>query len=1339
MTITRCVRIVLTLAALALAGRLAAGEPPVVFSGLKSEAKTESALPSDLALIPGDAAGFISIHPAALFDKVVNKDARKIRDLAKSFEEASGLKATDIERVTIALIGEDKPLAVVRTVQPYDKAALLETLVPGAKKQEIEGKTCYKSADKDRLVCFVDERVFFIGDKADETAFAHYLKGATTKPDFSSMLTQTLSETPQHLAIGCIDLRLLGTLGENSPFDKLGSAQLVGDAEWAVVRCDYDGEIKVEARITYPTEESAWQGTKVVRIGVDNVRGLCLELTVAADMAQGDDVKSKELRRFKSALQLVRQLEKSLQGVEAKPVKCEGGFELAVKFGVKASKDALTRAIGDALDDKMLGIGTTVSGASLPSGAYLEHPPQSVPRESLEGAPVGKPSRTTEGQPLRAPTATTPDSEVEQMPKIVVDHTAANFRAVPRNAAAFLTIRVADLFDQMCDKDLDAFQKFDDEFQKNTGLRHADVELFTVVVLPPHKDEKSGPTACIVTLKNACDKDSLFKPLQDNPLKKIKIGGKECCQNDAENRLFYFIDERTFLWGGSDQEAFAACLKALDDDSNTKTPLSLALAKSKDCHVFGWCDVSKFDIANKSVDMPFIKILAETQTATLTMHYDGELKTNVTLLFEDEESAKTGARAMMSGVKLLRSEVAIMTNMADIAKEGGDVAGPELKQFVGLIGFMEKLETALQTVEAKTAKDADGCWSTSVVCNVKVGRKALTKAMTAVPDMENEMFKLKAPEKGAVLEPLPPLSPSFGESSAPSTAPVRPVELNLTLPSPTEKSAVKLTVANTTKTKALLYQQGEDNKLTFCKEIPVGEAIDVPAKAGQRWIVLFPDKKDGGETFVLGSSDGTWLLRPTVEPAATAPQQSHRGGTTDGPDKRTANYDPPPVTYSPPPGLDPRFSEHQSYPKGLVFSDSVRRTHYTAVPKNAAAFLTIRVADLFDKMCDKELDAFKKFDDEFQKNTGLRHADIRLLTIITLPGKDGKQGGPTVSVVALNQPCDKDKLFAPLQKTPLHKIKLAGKECYQSDDKDRLFYFIDDCTFVWGRKDEAAFAACLKALDDKPDNQSPLGRALEQSVDSQVFGWCNVPIYEARTLDDRSFEKLLRQMQTATISLRYDDKLKIQLRLQFPDQKSAEDGAKWLTFAVRLIQMACQEQVCQAGLSEEGFVERTDDEKLPASWVALMALGDRGLQTMEVRTTKREGGTWLVSADCKVKADRQTITRALGGRPDLENDWFDLKPPAKSTSEFDWPLPDGWSSRETPAAKLTVANTTNMKALLYRKGDDDKLTFCKEVPVGKAIEVPSQRLERWVVQFEGKKDGEKTFVVDSSDATWLLR
>jgi hypothetical protein len=75
------------------------------------------------------------------------------------------------------------------------------------------------------------------------------------------------------------------------------------------------------------------------------------------------------------------------------------------------------------------------------------------------------------------------------------------------------------------------------------------------------------------------------------------------------------------------------------------------------------------------------------------------------------------------------------------------------------------------------------------------------------------------------------------------------------------EATIKLTVANTTKAKAQLYQQGADNKLVFCKEIPVGEAIDVAAKAGQRWVVIYPEQKDGGETFVLENADGIWLLR----------------------------------------------------------------------------------------------------------------------------------------------------------------------------------------------------------------------------------------------------------------------------------------------------------------------------------------------------------------------------------------------------------------------------------------------------------------------------------------------
>src|SRR5438132_12999255 len=104
-TISRCVRVALALAVLALAGGLAGGQPPNRYREPPAPAPDKT-LPSDLQLIPDDAAGFIALHPVALFDKVLNKDARKLKELVKTFEEQSGLNLTDIERLTVAFVGD---------------------------------------------------------------------------------------------------------------------------------------------------------------------------------------------------------------------------------------------------------------------------------------------------------------------------------------------------------------------------------------------------------------------------------------------------------------------------------------------------------------------------------------------------------------------------------------------------------------------------------------------------------------------------------------------------------------------------------------------------------------------------------------------------------------------------------------------------------------------------------------------------------------------------------------------------------------------------------------------------------------------------------------------------------------------------------------------------------------------------------------------------------------------------------------------------------------------------------------------------------------------------------
>jgi hypothetical protein len=330
----------------------------------------------------------------------------------------------------------------------------------------------------------------------------------------------------------------------------------------------------------------------------------------------------------------------------------------------------------------------------------------------------------------------------------------------------------------------------------------------------------------------------------------------------------------------------------MDEKREEKSPLAVALGRSKDSHVFGWCDVSKFDLEKCSKDAPFLKKLDGTKTAILTVHYDNELKLNVSLFFPNEESAKDGAKEMMGGVRLARAQIGMMAATMETAEGSGRVSGRELKLFKDLAGFMEKLEKAMQTVEAKPTPCDDGTWVVSLGCDVKTSRNVITKAMCAIPDAETNMLGLKPPRypdigKAGAVPPDPEASsaaaaqlaagapaallPQVVQASASVPVPPKltiapPVPLDVVqrtyvpLPLPIEPT-IKLTVANTAKAKAQLYQQGTDNKLVFCKEIPFGETIDVTAKAGQRWVVIYPEKKDGGETFVLGNADGIWVLR----------------------------------------------------------------------------------------------------------------------------------------------------------------------------------------------------------------------------------------------------------------------------------------------------------------------------------------------------------------------------------------------------------------------------------------------------------------------------------------------
>ncbi len=72
--------------------------------------------------------------------------------------------------------------------------------------------------------------------------------------------------------------------------------------------------------------------------------------------------------------------------------------------------------------------------------------------------------------------------------------------------------------------------------------------------------------------------------------------------------------------------------------------------------------------------------------------------------------------------------------------------------------------------------------------------------------------------------------------------------------------ARKLTVANMRKEPALLFQMVEDGKFCFVQKLPAGEAIEVSAVPGKRWLAIFGDNP-AGVSFDPTQETAIWLLR----------------------------------------------------------------------------------------------------------------------------------------------------------------------------------------------------------------------------------------------------------------------------------------------------------------------------------------------------------------------------------------------------------------------------------------------------------------------------------------------
>ncbi len=160
---------------------------------MSAQAKEE--LPSDLAMVPGDAAGFVHIRLADIWKHDMMKGMRDTVQSAgikalTAFEKQVYPSPSTIERATVVVLapkegarGEPIIVGIVRFTEAFDSDKIVKLYVPNAVTAKANGKTLYGDKESGLGIHFPDDKHLIIGPAEAVEAFISrppVLKGGIT-------------------------------------------------------------------------------------------------------------------------------------------------------------------------------------------------------------------------------------------------------------------------------------------------------------------------------------------------------------------------------------------------------------------------------------------------------------------------------------------------------------------------------------------------------------------------------------------------------------------------------------------------------------------------------------------------------------------------------------------------------------------------------------------------------------------------------------------------------------------------------------------------------------------------------------------------------------------------------------------------------------------------------------------------------------------------------------------------------------------------------------------------------------------------------------------------------
>jgi hypothetical protein len=235
---------------------------------------TTADLPTDLDLIPRDAAAFFHIRARDIWQSTWLKDARQILDKAgpeawKEFEKKSPIDPTTIDRVSLVMLtpqtlGEPFPrvdpeamsaIVVVSTTRPYDRLALLQAA--GCREKAYRRNLYFFHEDLWAGLVLVDEKTFLVGS---EDAVVRWFDLMRNKSATGPLLLALREATKHHVTFG-----LNPTLMAKEAADAPEPIQRLLQAHCGIATLDLDKELKLDLRLEYQKADQAEAGEKALR------------------------------------------------------------------------------------------------------------------------------------------------------------------------------------------------------------------------------------------------------------------------------------------------------------------------------------------------------------------------------------------------------------------------------------------------------------------------------------------------------------------------------------------------------------------------------------------------------------------------------------------------------------------------------------------------------------------------------------------------------------------------------------------------------------------------------------------------------------------------------------------------------------------------------------------------------------------------------------------------------------------------------------------------------------------------------------------------------------------